>query len=1441
MRRPLAAVLGVAGVVVVLGAGALAALAFTGPGRRLLHGVVLRELGKAVDGTVRLGAVRLVSWHSVEVQDIALDDREGRPVLAAARVRATVRLLALLRGRFLIRDVWISRPVITLRQDSTGRWNVERLFRTAAPGAAPRRPRPLVDIRDARITDGTVNISPYRSARPLRFEGLDLDLRRLRVSDPDSSAVIVEVRNIAGRSRDPAVRVKRGYGHIVVDGDSVSGQLDALELTGSLLNVRGVVRTRGPQLVFDVTATADRFRFEDVAWIAPQLPRTGGGALILHASRGADGVGVWEFRGADLWSGTSRVRGWLRFATGGPGGARVEAMDLTAAPLDLALLAPLVRALPLHGEVRGQVRGAGPMAALDVVADLAFTDAAAPGRPVSTVAGRGRLGLGGAATVTFHHFALAPADVSLATVAGVAPAVNLHGRVRAAGTLDGPWTDVTFEGAFIHSDGDGPTSSARGRVRLTLADTVRLDADLAADSVSFDDLARTYAGLPLHGSVAGHVRVVGPVTALAVDADLAGPAGRIVFGGTVGAQDSAALVRLSGRFEGVDLAAHFEWAPPTVLAGSFATDLRVPTGEDAAPVVGTVQVTLDSSRAAGVAVTRAGLSLSLVADAIHLDTLFVEHPSGRLDGAGALGRPGAPPGQIHLVASLDTLAAFAPVVRWLRARSGDSTAAPVDLDGAGRLDARLAGTTASWEMQGDLDVARVAFGTSGARALHAEGAYASDAGAVRVRVQARADSLALSGMRFGAVRVTAAGPLDSISARVEASLPSDAALWVSGVVAREAAGTRVALDSAVLRLPSGAWTLAGAARVLVTADSIAVDSLDLRSSAGGRLRAEGSVPIGGTGALHVEADSVPLTDLFALAQRDTAGVSGLLSVSAQLSGSASAPMIEASLTLADGRFGDFRTPLLDALLRYADHLLTFKGNLWRDTVKVLGAQGSLPLDLALASVERRQLPGPLEIRVQADSADLSAMNVFTTLVRDVSGQLTAHFGVQGSWDQPVLTGDLRVSGAALTIPALGQRWQDIGVHLESQGNRIHVAEARIGGGGGTLDVRGDVVLQDLTRPVLDLTLDARGFQALNRRDFAGLTGTGTLQLTGPFYGARLTGQLTVDDGYLHFADLVEKRLVNLDDPEFRAVVDSNIAQAAELGPAADVVFLDSLRIDGLRVAMGSSVWLRSTEANIQLAGDVTVSKTIGALNPYRLDGTLRAVRGTYRLTVGPTSKEFEVTHGEVRFFGTPDLNPQLDVVAEHTVRAVRGNDLVVRARLSGTLLEPILSLESDERPPLSETEIVSYLIFGRPSFELAGAGGGVRSEQAVLQGAVAGVAGIAASQLEQTLVTDLRLPLDYIAIRPGMVGDVLGTTRVEAGRQIGERTFLSLNVPLCEVRRGLSSQLFGATLAYRLSGLWRLEASVEPLQQECRALGMAPQPSTPYQIGVDLFWQRGIQ
>ena len=244
-----------------LAAGAL--LAFTGPGRELLRRAALRELAQAVDGTVRLGALRFVSGRTVEVRDVAFEDRDGRPVLGVVRVRASFAPLDLVRGRFVFRSVRLFRPTLDLRQGADGRWNVALLFR-AHPDAAPARRRPLVDLRDVLVTSGALAVQPTGRARPLRFVGVQLDLRRLRASHPDSAALVAEVRNIAFRSEDPAVRVKRGYGQVEVGGDSVAVRFDALDLPGSALSLRGLYRG-GPVPTYAVAVNAVRFRFEDIA------------------------------------------------------------------------------------------------------------------------------------------------------------------------------------------------------------------------------------------------------------------------------------------------------------------------------------------------------------------------------------------------------------------------------------------------------------------------------------------------------------------------------------------------------------------------------------------------------------------------------------------------------------------------------------------------------------------------------------------------------------------------------------------------------------------------------------------------------------------------------------------------------------------------------------------------------------------------------------------------------------------------------------------------------------------------------------------------------------------------------------------------------------------------------------------------------------------------
>src|SRR6185369_12363158 len=151
---------------------------------------------------------------------------------------------------------------------------------------------------------------------------------------------------------------------------------------------------------------------------------------------------------------------------------------------------------------------------------------------------------------------------------------------------------------------------------------------------------------------------------------------------------------------------------------------------------------------------------------------------------------------------------------------------------------------------------------------------------------------------------------------------------------------------------------------------------------------------------------------------------------------------------------------------------------------------------------------------------------------------------------------------------------------------------------------------------------------------------GNLELTGPVMQARLTGRLVADEGNFRFSDLLTKRIVNLENPADSGLIDISEIREENLGAAFQNRFLDSLTIENLRLVMGESFWLRSSEANIQLDGDLTVNKV----------------------------RDVTVEEGTVRYFGTPDLNAELNITAEYTAEDVdTRQEIPVIAKITGTL------------------------------------------------------------------------------------------------------------------------------------------------------------------------------
>src|SRR5437667_7750587 len=388
---------------------------------------------------------------------------------------------------------------------------------------------------------------------------------------------------------------------------------------------------------------------------------------------------------------------------------------------------------------------------------------------------------------------------------------------------------------------------------------------------------------------------------------------------------------------------------------------------------------------------------------------------------------------------------------------------------------------------------------------------------------------------------------------------------------------------------------------------------------------------------------------------------------------------------------------------------------------------------------------------------------------------------------------------------------------------------------GRIDVSGVVRLEQLTRPVRDLRIAADQFRALDLKNNVSITASGQLALRGPLFGAALKGRANVTSGVLYFADLVQKRIVNLDE-----LADTSLAaiiQQQRLGPEFQSVVLGSLRIDDLELEMGSDVWLRSTEANIQLTGSVRLTKQ---RNLYLVSGTLQAARGTYRLKLGLVTREFVVTQGTVKYFGTPDQDAGLDIEARHVVHPVptpaqrNPEDITVVAHITGSLLVPRVTLEAEKRD-LSQTEIISYLLFGKSSLDLAGDQGGIADQRALVQSALSVLSG----EIEQTIVSG-GVPVDYVEIRPagGGQGDPLLGWQFAVGRQLGPKTFLVVNAGFCEGRQVAVGNTLGVSMQFRISPEWRTEASFEPVLTCGDPATEGIGGTVPRQVGLDLFWEK---
>jgi translocation and assembly module TamB len=1408
----------------------------TSAGREIVVRWALGLLERSLDGTVAVGSVEGSFTGGLAVRDFTVRDPEGELLARFPLIEVRYRLVDLLSGRIVLGQLSLDRPELYLIEDSSGVLNFERVLRLRKKGETGG-PSPLIAFRDVRIARGRISIRTRDGGGESErvIENLTGTLPYVRISSPlpREGSIRFEVAELAATISDPALELKDLEGVLDFWGDSLTFALERLALPRSEGRVRGSIRwPEGPWL-YDLEVSSSRFSPADLKWLVTWLPEGLSGTVDARV-RSLDSevveVSLDRLRLAGRRRG-ERLEGKLGLIAGPGEHWGLEETELLFSDFSLEHLRAMFDTLPLAGRLSGTLKAAGPEERLAVELDFSFRDSLVPGWPESRLRGAGIVSLGAADDFfSFESFALRHAVLDLGTVGRLAP-LGLKGTLEAAGTLDGPWRDFRFSGTLRQRDAPHPPSTVRGVLRVdTRRDTVGVWADWAADSISLTGLKSSYPWLDLDGSFAGDLKLAGYLDSLDLQAELEGPAGRLqARGALVALAPPWGAHRLEVRFERLDLNALNRELPPSYLNGKISGRALV---DSLSPPAAQMLLVLDTSRLSGTPIDSARGSLEVADSVLRVDTLILWAPGLAVSAGGTLGLGSRDAGNLVLVARTDSLSTLEPLGRWLAGAEGPpSDSLPA---GAAELKVALSGSLRRFSLDGELWFAGVRWGTLALDRGRVRGRWQSDEKGVVV-LDLEADSLSWNGRRFSLVQAKLAGRRDSLGWFARSRIGADASAIAGGRWWREGETVSLPIDSLAVLLPSEVWFAGRGARVILGDSAIRLEGLKLASASGrARVELEGSIPRRGQGSLGVRVESLPLVDVWALLQYDPEEVGGEMSGTLELRGTASEPRITGSIALSDLMFRGFSARYLDGSLEYRNRRLTGAFGLWRSGQRILQIALELPLDLALLDVPERRLPGPLSVRVTAEGVDLSFLEAMVPYTRDTGGRLFADFGIAGTWTRPELTGRITVSDGAVTLPALGVRYEALDGRLVLSGDTIRIDTLSLRSGEGFAVIGGYVRLEELTRPILSLQLRGSNFRTMDIRDFLSFTASGDFRLEGPVLGARLTGRGTVNRGVLYFTDLITKEVINLEDPRYADLIDTSLIRQQRLGAEFQIRFLDSLRIDSLVLEMGSDVWMRSSEANVQLAGRLTVNKI---RDRYRLDGTLETPRGTYRLPLTTfVTREFTVTRGQLQYFGTPDLDAALDIDARHVVRRPREN-INIMVHIGGTLYSPRLSFSSDIHPPLSEAEIMSYLIFGTSSFQALAQGGQGGRNAELINTALSRLAGAISGQFEQA-ITNLGLPLDYFQIRPSEVGVAgLSGTEVAVGIQrslFGIPTFLTLSPRLCpqasEIPVGLGFSAEGRLSRHFLLALSR--DAVGP----CTALGGADQ--IRYQLGLDLFWER---
>lgn len=419
------------------------------------------------------------------------------------------------------------------------------------------------------------------------------------------------------------------------------------------------------------------------------------------------------------------------------------------------------------------------------------------------------------------------------------------------------------------------------------------------------------------------------------------------------------------------------------------------------------------------------------------------------------------------------------------------------------------------------------------------------------------------------------------------------------------------------------------------------------------------------------------------------------------------------------------------------------------------AKFTLPKVNLLTLDKKKQI---IQASAELNIINLGLIEAILPEVNNVKGEIGFNGNVSGTLEKPRYKAKVYLNKGTLRIPRLGLKVEQI--KLKGQSDDLEKFEFQLAAhsGQGQIAIKGQTILNNKLGWPTSLSIKGENFE-VSHIPVSHLRVSPDLKIKLQKNKIDVSGQV-----HIPFAKLQPKDITTA-----ARVSEDTVIIGSDLPPEEKWLIYTKVRL-----TLGERVNFYGFGFEGRFAGSLLLVDDPGQLT--KATGEINIPQGRYEAY----GQRLKVEHGRLLFSGGPATNPGLDIQAERHI----GN-VTAGLKVTGTLNYPKIELFSI--PAMGQTDILSYLLLGRPIESATGNDGEMMAKAALALSLVGG----------DTLARRIgdRFGIDEMRVESSSGGD---QASLVIGRYLSPKLYVGYGVGLIE-----SFNTFN--VRYQISDKWQIK------------------------------------